>query len=69
MSYNVLEVVALPVFEEREVHPGVKANVPTGEVTRKEVGSTITKDEMKRHGQTDDDVKALIKAKAIEETG
>lgn len=67
MAYEVLEVVALPVQEEREVHPGIKAMVATGESLRKEPGDTITKQEMKDHGQSDDDVKSLIRAKAIKE--
>ena len=67
MAYKVLEVVALPVHEEREVYPGIKAKVPTGESTRKEPGETITKDEFSKHQQTDDDIKSLIKSGAIEE--
>lgn len=67
MSYKVLEVVALPVMEDREVHPGIVVKVPSGESIRKEPGDTITKKEMDDAGQTDDDIKSLIKSKAIEE--
>lgn len=67
MAFKVLEVVALPVMQEREVHPGIKAMVPVGESVRKEPGDTITKAEFKEHGQSDDDIKSLIKSKAIEE--
>lgn len=67
MAYTVLEVVGLPVHEDREVHPGVIVPVPTGKITRKEPGDTITKEEFKKHGQTDEDISRLVKDKAIEE--
>jgi urease beta subunit len=67
MAYEVLEVVNLPVHEEKEIHPGVKVNLPTGEGVRKEPGDKITKAEFLEHGQTDDDIKKLIKDKAIRE--
>jgi hypothetical protein len=65
--YKVLEAIGLPVMEEREVHPGITAKVPTGEVVRKYPGDTITKQEWSDAGQTDDDAKRLLKEKAMEE--
>ena len=67
MAYKVLEVVGLPVMEDREIHPGTIVPVATGEVVRKEPGDTITNKEMEAAGQTDDDIKALIADGAIEE--
>jgi hypothetical protein len=67
MAWEVVEVVALPVHEKREVYPGIEADVPSGKVTRKEPGDTITKAEFQAHGQTDDDIKSLVKSKAIRE--
>jgi len=67
MAWKVLEVVGLPQHEEREVHPGITVPVPNGQITRKEPGESITKDEMQKHGQTDEDIARLVKSKAIEE--
>jgi hypothetical protein len=67
MTYIVKEVVGLPVLEDREVHPGIVVPVPTGESIRKEPGDKITKAELEKAGQTDDDISKLLKDKAIEE--
>ena len=69
MSYEVLEVVGLPVLEDREVHPGITVKVPNGETVRKEPGDTISKAEFDEAGQTDEDIKRLVKDKAIKEKG
>lgn len=67
MTWLVKEVVGLPIHEDREVHPGITVPVPVGEILRKNPGDKITKAEMDEHGQTEDDIKALIKDGAIEE--
>jgi urease beta subunit len=67
MAYEVIEVVALPVIEDREIHPGITVPVPSGDVVRKEPGDTITKKEMEAAGQTDEDIKKLIEDGAIKE--
>ena len=67
MAYKVLEVIGLPVMEKREIHPGIEVDLPTGESIRKEPGDTITKQELEDAGQTEDDVKRLLKEKAMEE--
>jgi hypothetical protein len=67
MAYKVLEVVGLPVLEDREVHPGITVPVPSGEINRKEPGDTISKKEFDEAGQSADDIAALIKSGAIEE--
>jgi len=58
VAYKVLEVIALPVME---------GDVATGETVRKEPGESITKEELKKHGQDDDAIKSLVKSKALEE--
>jgi hypothetical protein len=67
MAHKVLERVALPIQVEREVHKGVTAMVPSGDVTLKLPGETITAAEFKEHGQDADDIAALVKSGAIEE--
>jgi hypothetical protein len=67
MTYTALAVVQLPVMETREVHPGIEAQIPTGESIRKEPGDKITKAELSEAGQTDEDIKRLLKDKAMEE--
>jgi hypothetical protein len=72
MSYEVLEVVALPVMEERVVYTmsdgtEVTDMVATGESIRKEPGDTLTVKELQQHGQTSEDISALVKAKALKE--
>lgn len=69
MAYEVLEVVALPLHEEREIHPGIKVDIPTGESIRKEPGETITKAELDKAKQSDDDIKSLIESGAMKEKG
>lgn len=65
--HKVLEVVALPVMEEREIYPNIKVPVATGDSIRKNPGDTITKQEFADAGQTDEDIAALVKSGAIEE--
>jgi hypothetical protein len=72
MSYEVLEVVALPVMEERVVYTmsdgtEVTDMVATGESIRKEPGDTLTVKELQQHGQTSEDISALVEAKALKE--
>jgi hypothetical protein len=67
MTWNVLARVGLPVHEDREVWPGVTVPVPTGESTYKDEGDTITAEEFEEHGQTPDDIDALVESGAIEE--
>lgn len=67
MTYEVLEVVALPVTEMREVYPGIKVPIATGDSIRKEPGSTITEKELEDAGQSDESIAALVKSKAIKE--
>lgn len=67
MSWEVLEVVALPEMEEREIHPGIKVPIATGNSIRKERGETITKAEMDAAGQSEDDIKSLCSSGALRE--
>lgn len=67
MSYVVKERVGLPVLVEREVHPGIKVKVPSGDSKIKEPGAKITQKELDDAGQTADDIKSLIASGAIEE--
>jgi hypothetical protein len=69
MSYEVLEVVALPEVEEREIQPGVKVPVATGVSTRKEPGDTITREEFEQAGQDASAIQSLIENGAIREEG
>jgi hypothetical protein len=65
MSYEVLEVIALPIMEDREVHPGIVVPVAGGNSVRKEPGDTVTDQEFKAHGQTQKDIDSLIECAAI----
>ena len=72
MSYEVVEVVGLPVMEERVAY--VKSDgteitdiVATGETIRKEPGDTISDEEFKEAGQTDEGIQSLIESGAIKE--
>jgi uncharacterized iron-regulated protein len=72
MSYEVVEVVGLPVVEEILVYvkrdgTEIKDEVATGETIRKEPGDTITLRELKKAGQTEDDIAALVESGAIKE--
>jgi hypothetical protein len=67
MAWKVLERVGLPIHEEREVWPGIKAQVPTGESTYKEPGESITKAEFDKHQQSAEQIQSLIDVGAIEE--
>lgn len=57
--YKALTVISLPVLNED--------GFATGETIRKEPGSTITKAEMSKAGQTDEDIKNMTKAGSISE--
>lgn len=65
MSWEVLERVGLPEFAEREVHPGIKVPVPTGDSVVKEPGDTITQAELDKFKQSPEDIKRLERDKAI----
>ena len=73
MSYEVVEVVALPVMEERVVYvksdgTEVTDKVATGESVRKEPGDTLTAKELKDAGQSSEHIAALVESGAIKET-
>lgn len=65
MAHKALTVIGLPVCEEREVWKGIVAPVPTGETIRKEPGETITKQEFKDAGMTDEEIQAMEEAGSI----
>ena len=65
MSYKALTVIGLPVTEEREVWKGITAQVPTGEILRKEPGDSITKKELLDSGHTEEEIAAMIDRKEI----
>lgn len=65
--FEALTRIGLPVMEEREVWKGIFAPVATGGTIYKEVGDKITKKELTDAGQTDDDIKEMIKHKSIKE--
>lgn len=67
MTWEAVEVVGLPVTEMREVYPGIKAPIATGETIRKEPGDPITQKEFDAAGQTPEQIKSLVTAKAIKE--
>lgn len=70
MPYEVLARIGLPVSEEREIMSGIFANVPTGETHYKEIGDSLKKGELtgEPYWQSDEDIAALIKDKALKET-
>jgi hypothetical protein len=70
MPYEVLARIGLPVSEEREIMSGIFANVPTGETHYKEIGDSIDADELRGepYWQSEEDIAALIKDEALEET-
>jgi len=67
MAWKAKTVVALPVLEDREVHPGIVVQVASGETIRKEPGDKISKKDMDEAGQTAEDIERLIADDAIEE--
>jgi hypothetical protein len=71
-TYDVLEVIGLPVMEQRVVYTmsdgsEITDMVATGQTTRLEPGETITTDELEQHGQTTEDVEKLVDAEALRE--
>ena len=57
--HKALTVIALPVLNED--------GFATGETLRKEPGDTITKEEWKKAGQSEEDIKAMADAGSISE--
>jgi hypothetical protein len=73
MSYEVVEVIGLPVMEKRVVYvmsdgKEITDLVATGDTVRKEPGEKLTAKELQQHGQTSEDIAALVKSKALKET-
>jgi urease beta subunit len=66
-EYEVKEVVGLPVMEEREVWPGVRAQVAIGKSKRFEPGDTITEKDLQEAGQNAEQIQSLIDHAAIAE--
>jgi hypothetical protein len=64
MSYEVVDTIGLPVLEERVVHSmsdgkEIKDKMASGETIRKEPGETVTLAELKKAGQTQEQIASL----------
>lgn len=71
-KYEVVEVIGLPVMEERVVYTmtdgtEVTDMVATGETVRKEPGETVDQTELQEYGQTIEDIEKLVDAGALKE--
>lgn len=67
MPHKALTVIALPEMVEREVHPGIVVDVPSGESKRFEPGETITKKDLADAGQSDEQIAELIEFGSLSE--
>jgi hypothetical protein len=71
-NYEVLEIINLPVMEQRVVYvhsdgTEITDQVATDESRRLDPGATISSTELAEHGQTTEDIEKLIEAEALRE--
>jgi hypothetical protein len=64
--YVATERIALPVMEDREIHPGITVPMATGDSVIKEPGDKITIKELQDAGQTPESIQALVQDGAME---